>query len=189
MLIILEIAAAVVPPFIAWTEHIYLKHGEVSGKRKALYLLLYFILVHAFTLVMTYGCGGRGLSYETMTTEDAIRHLGIGSVWAFTVPFLGCLLFEDNIRICGFVKYGRRVGADVRKYRQYVVRSARAHLREEVTKSYLDWLWWIIEPLCMMLIYTFIFGFVFGSSEPNFAIFVFIGLIMWTFFSEIFHMV
>lgn len=184
MLILLEIAAAVVPPFIAWAEHIYLKHGEVSGKRKVLYLLLYFILVHAFTLVMTYDCGGRGLSYQTMTTEDVIRRLEIGSVWAFIVPFLGCLLFEDNIRICGFVKYGRRVVADVRKYRQYVVRSARAHLREEVTKSYLDWLWWVIEPLCMMLIYTFIFGFVFGSSEPNFAIFVFIGLIMWTFFSR-----
>lgn len=36
----------------------------------------------------------------------------------------------------------------------------------------------------MMLIYTFIFGYVFGSSEPNFSVFVFIGLIMWNFFSR-----
>lgn len=184
MLILLEIVAAVVPPFIAWAEHIYLKHGEVSGKRKVFYLLLYFLLVHASVLGIAYGCEVHELLLQTVAIDYVIRHLGTALVCAFIVPFFGCLLFESNITVRGFLKYGRRVFADIRKYRQYVVRSARAHLREEVTKSYLDWLWWVIEPLCMMLIYTFIFGFVFGSSEPNFAIFVFIGLIMWTFFSK-----
>lgn len=184
MLILLEIAAVIVPPFIAWAEHIYLKQGEISGKKKALYLLLYFILVHALALGIAYGMGVCGLSFQTVTISDMIRHLGTGLVCAFIVPLFCCLLFEEDMTIAGFLRYAQHVFNDIRKYRQYVVRSARAHLREEVTKSYLDWLWWVIEPLCMMLIYTFVFGFVFGSSEPNFAIFVFIGLIMWTFFSR-----
>lgn len=184
MLILLGIAAAVVPPFLAWAEHIYLKHGEVSGKKKMLYLLLYFILIHALVLGIAYGRGVRGLTFQTITADYMIRHLGAGLVCAFIVPFFCCLLVEKNITVGVFLKYGHRVFKDIRQYRQYVVRSARAHLREEVTKSYLDWLWWVIEPLCMMLIYTFVFGFVFGSREPNFAIFVFIGLIMWTFFSR-----
>lgn len=184
MLILLGIVAAVVPPFIAWAEHIYLKHGEVSGKRKALYLLLYFILVHILAFGIAYEMETREFTFQAIVAGYMIRHLGVGLVCAFIVPFLCCLLFEKNITVGGVLKFGRRVFNDIRKYRQYVVRSARAHLREEVTKSYLDWLWWVIEPLCMMLIYTFVFGFVFGSSEPNFAIFVFIGLIMWTFFSR-----
>lgn len=184
MLILLEITAVVVPPLIAWAEHIYLKHGEVSNIRKVLYLPVYFIFVHILTFGIVYGMGVRGLTFQTITADYLIRHFGVGLVCAFIVPLFGCLLFEKDMTIVGFFKYIQHVFNDIRKYRQYVVRSAKAHLREEVTKAYLDWLWWVIEPLCMMLIYTFIFGFVFGSSEPHFAIFVFIGLIMWTFFSR-----
>ena len=36
----------------------------------------------------------------------------------------------------------------------------------------------------MMLIYTFIFGYIFKTREPNFAIFVFVGLTMWNFFAN-----
>ena len=34
----------------------------------------------------------------------------------------------------------------------YVLYTASADLRSEVTNSYLDWFWWILEPLCNMLI-------------------------------------
>ena len=43
-----------------------------------------------------------------------------------------------------------------------------AELKSEVADSYLNWLWWIIEPICFMLIYTFIFGYVFKNSEQYF---------------------
>lgn len=184
MLILLGVAAIILPPFLAWGEHLYLRHGEVTGKRKVLYLLLYFVLIHAAVVSLAYARGVRGLTLETLSFDYLIKHLGAGLVCAFIAPFFICLVVESNVTVAGIWKYARRTLTDIRKYRQYVVRSARAHLREEVTNSYLDWLWWVIEPLCMMLIYTFVFGFVFGSKEPNFSIFVFIGLIMWTFFSK-----
>ena len=184
MLILLGVAAIILPPFLAWGTHIYLRHGEVSGKRRVLYLLLYFLLIHVFVISLAYGKGVRGMTLETISYDYVIKHLGAGLVCAFIAPFFICLIVEANVTRAGIWKYACRTLADIQKYRQYVIRSARAHLREEVTKSYLDWLWWVIEPLCMMLIYTFVFGSVFGSREPNFAIFVFIGLIMWTFFSR-----
>ena len=78
----------------------------------------------------------------------------------------------------------KRFLADMKKYGGYVVYAGKAELRAEVANSYLNWLWWIIEPFCFMLIYTFIFGYVFDASEDYFPAFVFIGITMWNFFSH-----
>lgn len=73
---------------------------------------------------------------------------------------------------------------NIKKYFRYAVRSAKAELKSEVADSYLNWLWWIIEPLCFMLIYTFVFGVIFKSKEEHFAVFVFCGLTAWEFFNR-----
>lgn len=73
---------------------------------------------------------------------------------------------------------------NIKKYFRYSVLSARAELKSEIADSYLNWLWWIIEPLCFMLIYTFIFTVVFKSNEEFFSIFVFIGIAVWDFFNR-----
>lgn len=73
---------------------------------------------------------------------------------------------------------------NIKKYNKYAVRSAKAELKSEVSESYLNWLWWIIEPFCFMLIYTFVFGYVFKNNTPYFASFVFIGLTAWDFFNR-----
>lgn len=73
---------------------------------------------------------------------------------------------------------------NIKKYYKYAIRSAKAELKSEVADSYLNWLWWIIEPLCFMLIYTFVFGFIFQNKENYFASFIFIGLTAWDFFNR-----
>lgn len=78
----------------------------------------------------------------------------------------------------------KRFFCDVKKYGKYAFYSARSELKSEVANSYLNWLWWILDPLCFMLIYTFIFGVVFNASEQYFPIFIFIGLSMWDFFNR-----
>lgn len=78
----------------------------------------------------------------------------------------------------------KRFFANIRKYYKYAIRSAKAELKSEVADSYLNWLWWIIEPLCFMLIYSFVFGVVFKSDTPYFSAFIFIGLTMWDFFNR-----
>ncbi len=73
---------------------------------------------------------------------------------------------------------------DIKKYNCYCVYSAKAQLKSEVAGSYLNWLWWILDPLCFMLIYAFLFGYVFNAREPYFPLFIFIGLTLWDFFNR-----
>ena len=73
---------------------------------------------------------------------------------------------------------------DIKKYFRYSIVSATAQLKSEVADSYLNWIWWILDPLSFMLIYTFIFGYVFKAREEHFSVFIFIGLSMWRFFEK-----
>lgn len=78
----------------------------------------------------------------------------------------------------------KRFCADMQKYFRYSVVSAKSQLKTEVANSYLNWIWWILNPLCFMLIYTLIFGYVFNAKEQYFPVFIFIGISMWDFFNS-----
>ena len=73
---------------------------------------------------------------------------------------------------------------DVKRYFAYMKYSAKSDLKDEVASSYLNWLWWILDPLLFMLVYTFIALVIFKRGTPFFPVFVFIGLTMWTFFNK-----
>lgn len=74
---------------------------------------------------------------------------------------------------------------NVIKYRQYMVYAAKADLKAEVANSYLNRLWWVLEPFCNMIVYVVVFGRVMGSSIEKYATFVFSALLMWNFFSHV----
>ncbi len=78
----------------------------------------------------------------------------------------------------------KRFFNDVKGFFNYTVYSARSELKAEVAGSFLSWLWWFLDPLLYMLVYSFIAVVVFSSSEPYFPVFVFIGLNCWQFFSK-----
>lgn len=78
----------------------------------------------------------------------------------------------------------KRFFKDIKRYYRYSLLSAKSQLKAEVANSYLNWIWWVLDPLCFMLIYTFIFGYVFDSMEQYFPVYIFIGLSMWTFFNK-----
>lgn len=78
----------------------------------------------------------------------------------------------------------KKFKTDMAKYSNYAIHSTKAQLKSEVANSYLNWLWWILDPLCFMLIYVFMFGYVFNAKEKFFPLFVFIGITMWEFFNK-----
>lgn len=78
----------------------------------------------------------------------------------------------------------KRLLRDLKKYRWYLLYSAKSELRAEVAGSYLNWLWWILDPLLFMLVYTFVVRVVFTAKEQYFAAFVLIGLTVWNFFNK-----
>lgn len=73
---------------------------------------------------------------------------------------------------------------DTKRFWQYVCYAAKAHLKSEVASSYLSWLWWVLDPLLFMLVYTFVAVIVFERGGKYFPVFVIIGLSVWTFFNK-----
>lgn len=74
---------------------------------------------------------------------------------------------------------------DLKRYRQYITYAARSELKSEVANSYLNWLWWILDPFLFMMVYTFIAQIIFKKTIAFFPIFVFIGLSAWNFFNKV----
>lgn len=76
----------------------------------------------------------------------------------------------------------KRFFGDLKKYWKYIKYSTKSQLKTEVTGSYLSWIWLFLNPICFMLIYTFISIIVFKSKQEYYTVFVFIGLTAWNFF-------
>src|SRR4030043_754898 len=75
----------------------------------------------------------------------------------------------------------KKIIADIKKYWEYITFAATSELKTEVAGSFLGWIWWILDPLFFMFVYTFVVRFVFKSGGQDFPIFVFIGLTAWNF--------
>lgn len=74
---------------------------------------------------------------------------------------------------------------DIKKYRKFIMYSAKSGLKSEVAGSRLGWIWWILEPVLFMLVYWFIFAIIFGNETLYFPIYVFIGISMWNFINKV----
>ena len=63
-------------------------------------------------------------------------------------------------------------------YRNFV----RREVRQRYKGSALGLGWTLLNPLIMVAAYWVVFKFLFGSTIPNFALFIFVGLTVWTLF-------
>lgn len=73
--------------------------------------------------------------------------------------------------------------SDIKKYASYIFYSAKAELKSEVANSILNWIWWILEPLCFMGIYAFVFTIFFKGKVKYITAFIFLGITVWEFFN------
>lgn len=78
----------------------------------------------------------------------------------------------------------KRFFLDTKKFSQYLVYATKSELKSEVASSRLSWMWWVLDPLLFMMVYTFISLVVFKKGMPYFPVFVFIGLTIWNFFNK-----
>lgn len=119
------------------------------------------------------------------------RLIMIGFVMAMTaIAIIICYAVQERCTADSRDNHGPvsetiRFFRDIRHYWQYMVFSARADLKAEVADSYLNRLWWLLEPFFNMLVYVIVFGQVMGNSVENYATFVFSALLMWNFFNKI----
>jgi len=56
-------------------------------------------------------------------------------------------------------------------------------LKIEISKNRLGFLWWILEPLLMILVYYLAFGVLLQFRAPLYVVFLIIGVMLWQWFS------
>ncbi|MBB5642156.1 ABC transporter permease [Cryobacterium roopkundense] len=95
--------------------------------------------------------------------------------------------FFDAGQPTGFFKGSSRSLVDIWKHRELLSRLVKREIKARYKDSSLGILWSLFRPLVQLLIYYFAIGQILGAarSVPDFAVFVFIGLTMWTLYSEI----
>ena len=71
-------------------------------------------------------------------------------------------------------------------YRYLFEQMVRRELRQKYRGSALGVLWYVINPLVLMGAYYLMFGVIFkgAASEPNYPVFLLVGLVVWVFFSQ-----
>lgn len=118
------------------------------------------------------------------------RFIIAGYILAVYILSLLCILLlgergqeTESVRH-GLVYEMKKFAGDIKKYSQYMVYAAKTDLKAEVANSYLNRLWWLLEPFFNMLVYVIVFGNIMGNSVENYATFVFSALLMWNFFSK-----
>ena len=70
------------------------------------------------------------------------------------------------------------------KYREFLFTSVKKEFRGKYKKSFLGVLWSFLNPLCQVLIYASVFPFILGNRIENYVVYLIIGLMPWTFFSN-----
>jgi ABC-2 type transport system permease protein len=90
-------------------------------------------------------------------------------------------------RPAGFFRGTARSIHDIAQHHELIGLLVRRELKSRYKDSALGLLWSLVRPLAQLLIYYFAIGGVLGLARqiPSFAVFVFVGLTVWTLFVEI----
>ena len=83
------------------------------------------------------------------------------------------------------VQAGRRLQAMFRR-REVLAALIRKDFEARYAGSLLGVAWTQLYPLLLLAVYTFVFGIIFHNQSPHFVIFLFVGIVLWTFFSTCF---
>ncbi|WP_309616948.1 ABC transporter permease [Salinibacterium sp.] len=97
------------------------------------------------------------------------------------------LPFIDASKSRGFVTGTAHSLIEIWSRRELISRLVRREIKARYKDSKLGVVWSLFRPLLQLVIYFFAIGQILGAARavPDFAIFVFVGLTMWTLYAEI----
>lgn len=70
------------------------------------------------------------------------------------------------------------------QYRPLLKELVRRDLKVKYRRSFLGYVWSLLNPLLMMCVMTLVFGYMFRSDIPNFPLYLITGQTLWAFFNE-----
>jgi lipopolysaccharide transport system permease protein len=73
---------------------------------------------------------------------------------------------------------------EIARYRQLIFTKVAANLQTEVSRDYLSYLWWILEPILHMMVYYLVFSFLLRRGTEDYVVFLLTGLIPYFWFDR-----
>ncbi len=73
---------------------------------------------------------------------------------------------------------------DAKEYMFFCRYMAKTSLKAEVANSYLNWIWWVLEPIASMLVYYVIFFHILGRGQQYYIVFIYTGQLVWSYFDR-----
>ena len=70
------------------------------------------------------------------------------------------------------------------RHLELILFKAYANLRSEAARTYLSFMWWIIDPILSMAVYYVVFALLFQRGTQDYVPFLLIGLITWQWFTN-----
>lgn len=68
------------------------------------------------------------------------------------------------------------------RYLSLILYKSYADLRSESQRTYVGYLWWVVDPVLSMAVYYLVFDILFSRGIENYALFLFVALIPWRWF-------
>jgi lipopolysaccharide transport system permease protein len=69
-------------------------------------------------------------------------------------------------------------------YVQLVLYKTYAELKSEAARTYMSFLWWVIEPVLLMMVFYLVFGLLLNRFTEDFIPFLLVGLVVWRWFES-----
>ena len=73
---------------------------------------------------------------------------------------------------------------EILEFKELLINLTKKNLKLKYKNSVLGFFWSFLNPLMMMIVYTFAFKYVLKIKIPNFTVFLLAGLLPWTFFQS-----
>ena len=78
----------------------------------------------------------------------------------------------------------QRAWTHLKKYQPLIHELVSRDLKVKYRRSFLGYIWSILNPLLMMLLQSIIFSYMFRNDIPNFPLYLICGNTLFTFFNE-----
>ena len=72
----------------------------------------------------------------------------------------------------------------IKTFKDLLIFKTAANLRAEVSRYYLNYLWWIFNPLSTMLVFYLVFGIFLNRGTPHYVGFLLCGITSWQWFAN-----
>lgn len=74
--------------------------------------------------------------------------------------------------------------SDLKQYKEFIFYNSKYELKVQVANTLLGYVWWLLDPLFHMLVYTIMVTFIFNGRMEGFAVFVFCALLPWKWYTS-----